>query len=76
MRLWWLLLPALALSGCEALAEKDAALCRADGFTAGTLDFESCLQNRDEQRRMARALDAAEQAQGSSSMASLTMVHR
>jgi hypothetical protein len=76
MRLWWVLLPALALSGCAALEEKDAALCRADGFTDGSLGFEACLQNRDEQRRMARALGAAEQAEGGSSVASLMFVHR
>jgi len=76
MRLWLIVIPAFVLAGCEALEEKDAALCRADGFVAGTLAFEACLQNRHEQRRLALAMNAADQAQSSSSAASLTMVHR
>ncbi|HTJ62695.1 MAG TPA: hypothetical protein VL899_02705 [Alphaproteobacteria bacterium] len=69
------LLPTLVLlTACQAPAEHTAALCRAQGYSEGTLDFEACRQSIDHDVLVAHADQAqAENAARTPSM--ITMRH-
>jgi hypothetical protein len=66
------LLPALVLCACQAPGEHTAAVCRAQGYTAGTLDFEACRQSVEHEVLVAHA-DQAE-AENRAKPASMIMV--